>query len=93
MLKNRTDYVLVTAWETLEAWVREQMPGLIKAGPPQDVHHRPRLSLPSAPSVMSHIKRRIEALELDTCVVRGELPVDLGLDSVSGRLPGGDFGA
>ncbi len=45
------------------------------------------------PSVMSHIKRRIEALELDTCVVRGELPVDLGLDSVSGRLPGGDFGA
>ena len=44
-------------------------------------------------SVMSHIKRRIEALELDTGVVRGELPVDLGLDSVSGRLPGGDFGA
>ncbi len=44
-------------------------------------------------SVTSHIKRRIEALELDTCVVRGELPVDLGLDSVSGRLPGGDFGA
>ena len=42
---------------------------------------------------MSHIKRRIEALELDTGVVRGELPVDLRLDSVSGRLPGGDFGA
>ena len=45
------------------------------------------------PSVMSHIKRRIEALELDACVVSGELPVDLGLDSVSGRLPGGDLGA
>ena len=53
----------------------------------------PMYDLPSGPSVTSHIKRRIETLELDTCVVRGELPVDLGLDSVSGRLPGGDFGA
>ena len=42
---------------------------------------------------MSHIERRIETLELDTGVVRGELPVDLRSDSVSGRLPGGDFGA
>ena len=44
-------------------------------------------------SVMSHIKSRIEAFEFDPCVVGGELPVDLGLYPVSGRLPGGDFGA
>ena len=64
-------------------WITSVAPGMRRVFPDSMKHT----------SVMSHIKRRIEALELDTCVVRGELPVDLGLDSVSGRLPGGDFGA
>ena len=42
-------------------------------------------------SVLSFIKCRIEAFQLDAGVVRGELPVDLGLDAVSGRLPSRDL--
>ena len=46
-----------------------------------------------ATSVVSLVKSRIEALEFDASVVGGEVPVDLGLDPVSGGLPGADFGA
>ena len=42
-------------------------------------------------SVLSFIKCRIEAFQLDAGVVGGELPVDLGLDAVSGRLPSRDL--
>ena len=42
-------------------------------------------------SVSSHIKCRIETLELDPCVVGSELPVDFRSDLVSGRLPSGNF--
>ena len=42
-------------------------------------------------SVLSFIKCRIKAFEIHAGVVRGELPVDLGLDAVSGRLPGRDL--
>ena len=43
------------------------------------------------PGVVSFIKCRIEAFELDAGVVGSELSVDLGLEAVSGRLPGGDL--
>ena len=43
------------------------------------------------PSVLSFIKCRIKAFEIHAGVVRGELPVDLGLDAVSGRLPSRDL--
>ena len=33
----------------------------------------------------------LEAFQLDAGVVGGELPVDLGLDAVSGRLPSRDL--
>ena len=42
-------------------------------------------------SVLSFIKCRIKAFEIHAGVVRGELPVDLGLDAVSGRLPSRDL--
>ena len=44
-------------------------------------------------SVVSFVKRRIEAFEFDTRVVGGEVPVDLGSDPVSGGLPSADFGS
>ena len=44
-------------------------------------------------SAVSLVKSRVEALEFDASVVGGEVPVDLGLDPVSGGLPGADFGA
>ena len=54
----------------------------------------PRRRLPPrAASAVSLVKSRIEALEFDASVVGGEVPVDLGLDPVSGGLPGADFGA
>ena len=42
---------------------------------------------------MSLIKCRMKALQPDTGVVGGELPIDLGLNPVASRLPGGDLGA
>ena len=42
-------------------------------------------------SVLSFIKCRIKAFEIHAGVVRGELPVDLCLDAVSGRLPSRDL--
>ena len=45
----------------------------------------------SRSSVLSFIKCRLTTLQLHAGVVRGELPVDLGPDSVSGRLPRRDL--
>ena len=44
-----------------------------------------------SPNVLSFIKCRIKTSEIHAGVVRGELPVDLALDAVSGRLPGRDL--
>ena len=47
----------------------------------------PRRACSRKTSAISFIRCRIEAFQIHARIVRGELPVDLGLDAVSGCLP------
>ena len=59
--------------------------------PQREKSSKSALSCGSRASVLSFIKCRIKAFEIHAGVVRSELPVDLGLDAVSGRLPSRDL--
>jgi hypothetical protein len=46
-----------------------------------------------SPSVTSHLKCRIEALEFEPGGVGGEVPIDFGFELIAMSLPGGYFAA